>query len=505
MRSDPSESRAPRAASLVADRRGLAAVEYVLLVCLVVIVGFQVWTRLGGTLRAAIAGVDREVGGEVAVGHPIGDEVDGSPSPEAEPSAPPSAGDPAERSRSTGERVARGIADGLGDVVGGAIDGAIAVGRALASAVIDPLPVAEAVVDALSRPGDTARAAIDGAIATGRGIVESARDGLDAFAAGDAYTRARMLTNAGAAVVPVGSVGTMARAAGAVTRASRTGERLAIAAASPGDQGLRVLAVADERRARVWAPPSHSRDRDLDRDRGYDDPDSPRRRFEEATFGTAYVEQMKRQRAAFREAVAEAERRARADGWRPTRESRVTDLWDGDYVGTRSGQRYPDPDFQIPPGFDSVAIHGSPEAFSRERRISRHAVESEVLPPERLARELAEQHDHRGQPLVMISCSAGAPCPSGGPNAAQRLADATDTHVVAATSTVVLDPVAPVIIRRGTEHQLRDAWSGRTADGEWRVFSPRSRASSAAADEAAALRPRAASPGADTATAHPEP
>jgi Flp pilus assembly pilin Flp len=229
-------STSPSLGRLARDARGLSTVEHVLLACLVAVVGFAAWSRLGETLRSRVGGasaVIADLGDEAGDPGPAGASsasasASSSPSgrgPESTAAAGVGAGDPGrdgDRGGTAG-RIARGIAAGLVDTAVGAVDGAVALGGAVVDAVRSPDRVSSAVTDALASPGDTARAAASGAASAVSSLASAAVDFRRRLHEGDAYTRARMLTGATAAVIPIGAAGNVARGAGAALRARGAG------------------------------------------------------------------------------------------------------------------------------------------------------------------------------------------------------------------------------------------------------------------------------------------
>jgi Flp pilus assembly pilin Flp len=51
----------PAPASLLADTRGLTTVEYIILLCLVAVVGFGVWQKFGASVRDKVSGATTQV------------------------------------------------------------------------------------------------------------------------------------------------------------------------------------------------------------------------------------------------------------------------------------------------------------------------------------------------------------------------------------------------------------------------------------------------------------
>jgi Flp pilus assembly pilin Flp len=55
-KSDPAQS-----LSLLADERGLTTVEYIIILCLVAVVGFGVWKKFGESVSAKVTGATTQV------------------------------------------------------------------------------------------------------------------------------------------------------------------------------------------------------------------------------------------------------------------------------------------------------------------------------------------------------------------------------------------------------------------------------------------------------------
>jgi Flp pilus assembly pilin Flp len=49
-------------AGLLRDRRGLTTVEYIIILCLIAVVGFAVWQKFGNTVKTKVGGADGVVG-----------------------------------------------------------------------------------------------------------------------------------------------------------------------------------------------------------------------------------------------------------------------------------------------------------------------------------------------------------------------------------------------------------------------------------------------------------
>ena len=52
-----------RARSLLADTRGLSTVEYVILLCLIAVLGFAAWSKVGNTVKTKTRGAEGIVSG----------------------------------------------------------------------------------------------------------------------------------------------------------------------------------------------------------------------------------------------------------------------------------------------------------------------------------------------------------------------------------------------------------------------------------------------------------
>ena len=52
-----------RTRSLLADTRGLSTVEYVILLCLIAVVGFGIWQKFGNTVKMKTRGAETVVNG----------------------------------------------------------------------------------------------------------------------------------------------------------------------------------------------------------------------------------------------------------------------------------------------------------------------------------------------------------------------------------------------------------------------------------------------------------
>jgi len=47
---------------LIEDTRGLTTVEYIIILCLIAVVGFAVWKQFGQTIKEKISGADSVIG-----------------------------------------------------------------------------------------------------------------------------------------------------------------------------------------------------------------------------------------------------------------------------------------------------------------------------------------------------------------------------------------------------------------------------------------------------------
>lgn len=57
----PSRMRSWR--SLLVDTRGLSTVEYIIILCLIAVVGFAIWQKFGSTVKTKVRGADGVVNG----------------------------------------------------------------------------------------------------------------------------------------------------------------------------------------------------------------------------------------------------------------------------------------------------------------------------------------------------------------------------------------------------------------------------------------------------------
>lgn len=49
-------------AGLLRDERGLTTVEYIIILCLIAVVGFAIWKKFGETVKSKVGGADSVVG-----------------------------------------------------------------------------------------------------------------------------------------------------------------------------------------------------------------------------------------------------------------------------------------------------------------------------------------------------------------------------------------------------------------------------------------------------------
>ncbi|MGE0790775.1 MAG: Flp family type IVb pilin [Sandaracinaceae bacterium] len=47
---------------LLSDERGLTTVEYIIILCLIAVVGFAIWRKFGETVKEKVGGADQMVG-----------------------------------------------------------------------------------------------------------------------------------------------------------------------------------------------------------------------------------------------------------------------------------------------------------------------------------------------------------------------------------------------------------------------------------------------------------
>ena len=52
-----------RVRELLADTRGLSTVEYIIILCLIAVVGFAIWQKFGSTVKTKVNGADGVVNG----------------------------------------------------------------------------------------------------------------------------------------------------------------------------------------------------------------------------------------------------------------------------------------------------------------------------------------------------------------------------------------------------------------------------------------------------------
>ena len=51
-----------RIESLLSDEEGLTTVEYIIILCLIAVVGFAIWKKFGETVKEKVGGADNVVG-----------------------------------------------------------------------------------------------------------------------------------------------------------------------------------------------------------------------------------------------------------------------------------------------------------------------------------------------------------------------------------------------------------------------------------------------------------
>ena len=51
-----------RIRTLLADTQGLSTVEYIIILCLIAVVGFAIWQKFGNMLKTKVRGADTVVG-----------------------------------------------------------------------------------------------------------------------------------------------------------------------------------------------------------------------------------------------------------------------------------------------------------------------------------------------------------------------------------------------------------------------------------------------------------
>ena len=47
---------------LLSDERGLTTVEYIIILCLIAVVGFAIWKKFGETVKGKVGGADKQIG-----------------------------------------------------------------------------------------------------------------------------------------------------------------------------------------------------------------------------------------------------------------------------------------------------------------------------------------------------------------------------------------------------------------------------------------------------------
>lgn len=56
-------TRTTRLVALLRDERGLTTVEYIIILCLIAVVGFAIWKKFGETVKSKVGGAESVVGG----------------------------------------------------------------------------------------------------------------------------------------------------------------------------------------------------------------------------------------------------------------------------------------------------------------------------------------------------------------------------------------------------------------------------------------------------------
>lgn len=51
-----------RIEGLLSDEQGLTTVEYIIILCLIAVVGFAIWKKFGETVKSKVSGADNVVG-----------------------------------------------------------------------------------------------------------------------------------------------------------------------------------------------------------------------------------------------------------------------------------------------------------------------------------------------------------------------------------------------------------------------------------------------------------
>lgn len=54
--------RSQRFDGLLRDERGLTTVEYIIILCLIAVVGFAIWKKFGETVKQKVGGADNVIG-----------------------------------------------------------------------------------------------------------------------------------------------------------------------------------------------------------------------------------------------------------------------------------------------------------------------------------------------------------------------------------------------------------------------------------------------------------
>ena len=54
--------KANRVEGLLSDERGLTTVEYIIILCLIAVVGFAIWQKFGNTVKQKVGGAESVIG-----------------------------------------------------------------------------------------------------------------------------------------------------------------------------------------------------------------------------------------------------------------------------------------------------------------------------------------------------------------------------------------------------------------------------------------------------------
>jgi hypothetical protein len=257
-----------RTRSLLTDTRGKTTVEYLIVLCLLAVVGFGTWRGFGETVEGKVAGARRTLadeddgglgsavstsggsahGAASALGLGSGGGSGGAASRAAVIGAASGAVGAASGGLGTARDAGRGVRDGVQQFVSDTLDTVGAVASGIAGVARDPRAAAHAVAGAVSHaidhPDEVARAAGRTASAVAEGLAESARQFADAVRRGDTYEVSRSITLAAGSFIPGGPVMNGARAARAAATVAATTERAAGAVA----REVRDVAAREGRR-----------------------------------------------------------------------------------------------------------------------------------------------------------------------------------------------------------------------------------------------------------------